>query len=225
MCSVRSSARSLCSSTSSSARVAEPLLVLGLLASAAWSCAGTRVAFVGDVDSADAAAGGRARLLTTLEGTLSVGRIFERSKIELDPRFPEVGFQGVAHPLVVVPGGDTVLMLSDDPKTPNACLYVALADGEIAAKKVFGDGEFIPYLDLHLSVVGNDEEPHVFGAVCKGGRGRIAIEEASENGIKGTITLAVTCRTYIDGYEREEEDLRLAGPFDLPRSARSGSGN
>lgn len=169
------------------------------------------------MEAVDAQNPGRARLLTSLEGTLSVSRVFESARVELDPHFSEVGFQGVKRPLVVTRGDETVLMLSDDADKPNASLYVALAPGEIAPNKVFGDGEFIPYLDLHLNVQGSDDEPHIFGAVCKGGRGRVTIDAYSADEIEGNIALAVSCRTYIDGYEREEEDLRLKGPFKARR--------
>jgi hypothetical protein len=205
------------SSTSSSSRSARRSRSLVLVCLLTAGCASTRVAFVGGVESADAQDQGHARLLTSLEGTLSVSRVFERAKVELDPHFSDVGFQGVKHPLVVTRGDETVLMLSDDADKPNASLYVAMAPGELAPNKVFGDGEFIPYLDLHLNVLGSDDEPHIFGAVCKGGRGRVTIEAYSPNEIKGNVALAVSCRTYIDGYEREEEDLRLEGPFKAKR--------
>jgi hypothetical protein len=179
------------------------------------ACAGTHVSFVGGVEADRSSYGPRSRLLTELEGTLSVGRVLNEAKVEIDPEFDTQGFARVAHPLIVTKGEDVVLVLEDDASAPSASLYLQIAPDVVASHRVIADGEFIPYLDLHIGLRSADEERHVFGAVCKGGRGRLTIAEYSSEKVDGDVALRVTCRTYIDGYEREESDLRLAGPFSL----------
>jgi hypothetical protein len=179
------------------------------------SCSSTHVAFVGGIEADQPKGESRSRLLTSLEGTLSVGWLVKGARVELDPEFDRSGFASVAHPFVLSKGDDVVLVLEDDVQSPKATLFVAVSPELLQSHRVIADGEFIPYLDLRLSMTSLDREPHVFGAACKGGRGRLSIEAYSGDKIAGDVALALTCRTYVDGYEREESDLHLAGPFSL----------
>jgi hypothetical protein len=168
--------------------------VLALLLSLS-GCATTEINFRGE------------RLLARLRGRLELAAVRTNVKIDIDP----------TPALIVAAGDQTALELRDDDDAPNSTLYLVVDPADLKAPHTLKDGDFIPYLQVHAPIDDQHGEAHPFIAVCKGGRGRVRIDTATASQITGYLAIAVSCRTYVDGYEREESTLELSGPFAADR--------
>lgn len=137
--------------------------------------------------------------LQDANGTLEQGRVHRAARIDVDRTFEH---DPSARALILSAGDRTVLELGDAQIT----IYVALDPASVLSETTIASGELVPYAELRL-----DD----FRAVCKGGRGEVRIRSATNEAIAGELAITVSCRTYLDGYEREETSLSLAGPFRL----------
>lgn len=141
--------------------------------------------------------------MSRLRGELIEARVRSAVKIDVDPT-----------PRIVVTGGDALaLELTDDEDAPNTRLYVVLDRDELKAGARLTDGQFIPYLEVRVPIDDRSGETHNFVAVCRGGRGTVRLDTVTREAVSGHLDVSVSCRTFVDGYEREEAALQLRGPF------------
>lgn len=160
------------------------------------SCAGTRIDFRGE------------RLLSRLRGELGDARVRTAVKMEVDP----------APRLIVGTGEEIAIEILDEAEAPNSRFYVVVDREDLKAPSRLTDGQFIPYLEVRAPIDDQYGEAHAFVAVCRGGRGTVRLDTVTREAVSGHVEVAVSCRTYVDGYEREESTLELKGPFFAERS-------
>jgi hypothetical protein len=153
------------------------------------SCAATKIDFGGGAS------------LRNVHGVLRTGRVHRASRVEVDRAFE---MNAAARALVVLAGDRLVLELSDDESSPSTTLYLSLDPLSVVASSTVGEDQLLSYAEVRM-----DD----FRAVCKGGRGVLRISSTTGAMIAGELSITVSCRTYLDGYEREEASLKLSGPF------------
>lgn len=148
---------------------------------------------------------------STIEGALERGRWFEPARIVLDRNFETQGFDGT--PFAVESpeqGGERVLSLDSE----RASLRIAF-DPEELGEELRVIESFVPHFFLDSEVPGVSRKMR-YTLVCKGGTGRLRAGRAGDD-LFGDLAITVACRTYVEGSERDESQIRIRGAFRASR--------
>jgi hypothetical protein len=191
------------------------IVLLWVVIAAASACSTTRIIISGEVETPSVEADRMvpSRLLRSLRGELRSGTFKTGARVIIDPHFEAHGFAQSTSPLLIIEGDQAVLSFTHQAPDAHARLYIALAEELLVSRGTISEGDFIPYLQLAIPLEDASGEPRAFTAVCKGGRGRVSIDPGTGPQLRGTLAIVVSCRTYVDGHEREESDLELSGHF------------